>query len=142
MDIESIKTILLGVLSVSVPAIVALLIYLIPKITSFIKTKSTEVIDSIKNEKVRKYLEILRDNAIIVVNSLNQQIVNDLKAAHEDGKLTEEEIKQISSDAITNMYVMASEDVKETMKTVYGDLDVLFRNLIEEAVGKVKKENG
>ena len=141
MDIESIKTILLGVLSVSVPAIVALLIYLTPKITSFIKTKSTEIIDSIQNEKVKKYLEILRDNAVIIVNSLNQQIVNDLKASHADGKLTEEEIKQIASEAILNMHAMTSEDVKETMKTVYNDLDLLFTNLIEEAVGKVKKEN-
>lgn len=139
MDFESIKTILLGILSLSVPAIVALLIYLTPKITSFIKTKSTELIDKVQNEKVKKYLELSRDNALIVVNSLNQQLVNDLKASHEDGKLTEDEIKQIASEALLNMYAMVSDDVIETLRLVYKDVDLLFTNLIEEAVGETKK---
>ena len=137
-DVETMKAILYVLLAILTPAIVIAFGYLVKKVTAFINTKIDAIATSTNSETVKKYLEILRENATTIVNSLNQTIVDDLKAKSEDGKLTEEEIAAISLEALNRLSSTVSDTFEYVLGIAYDDLELLYKDIIEEAVAKVK----
>ena len=128
-----------GVITILYPVIVALLGFLSTKLISFINSKTEAVKKNIKNETVKTYIDVVSNTVSEVVQALNQEIVNGIKEASKDGKLTEDEAKEIKNKAIEKTLGILSDDAKETLTMVFGDLDTYISTLIESAVYKTKK---
>ena len=80
-----------GVITILYPVIVALLGFLSTKLIAFINSKTESVKKNIKNETVKTYIDVVSNTVGEVVQALNQEIVNGIKEASKDGKLTEDE---------------------------------------------------
>lgn len=130
------------VLGVGVPVIILLIGFISGYALKYIKLGFDKLSSKVgDNEILKTYIDIVKENAVIIVESLNQTLVNDLKAKSEDGKLTEDEIKDISESALNTMYDMLSSDALDILQNAYDDLDVFFKNTIESALYNVKKES-
>ena len=126
-------------LSAAVPAITALLLWLVSKLIKFFDTKVNEIKTRVKNETLVKYIDIVAINAKNIVMSLNQTMVEDLKAAASDGKLTKEDALNIKTKALTLLTNTVSEDMKQVLEESFGDLHAYLDTLIEKTVAEVKK---
>ena len=113
--------------------------FLSTKLIAFINSKTEAVKKNIKNETVKTYIDVVSNTVSEVVQALNQEIVNGIKEASKDGKLTEDEAKEIKNKAIEKTLGILSDDAKETLTMVFGDLDTYISTLIESAVYKAKK---
>lgn len=72
------------------------------------------------------------------VGELNQTIVNHLKAAHNDGKLTDSEIAGIKSDLIDKTLKKLSEPAKKLLQATAVDIEALIQGAAEELIGNQK----
>lgn len=122
-----------------------LLILLITIITAYVVKLINKICDDTtsktNNEMLNYAIDAVNSISVTVVKALNQQIVDDLKAKSEDGKLTIDEIRMIKTDAINTIKESLTDTVKETIETAYGDLDQYISNAIESAISDVKNEN-
>lgn len=73
-----------------------------------------------------------------VVQFMNSKMVNDLKAAASDGKLTKEEGEAIFKEAYNHVASTLSSDIKTAIETNYGDLETLITRQIQVYVEKNK----
>jgi hypothetical protein len=123
--------------------LVQLAILVIPVLGGFIvallRAKTAAVQAATKSEEIKKYTGMLSEVVQATVTSLNQTIVEGLKAAHEDGKLTEDEVvelKNMSKRAVLN--VMGDKGVA-VLHEACGDVEQYVSHLIEQAVANAKK---
>ena len=72
---------------------------------------------------------------------LNQTVVEGLKEGSLDGRLTTADAANIKSMAFNMLLNTLSQDVKDTINSVYGDLDTYLNNVIEKTVVKAKNES-
>lgn len=128
------------VLSAAVPAVTILLTWCASSLVSFLNTKKEEAKTKTNNETVKTYIDLVADNATNVVESLNQTLVEQLKAASADGKLTAEDATNIKNTAFTMLVDTLSDDVLEIIGTVFGDTKTYLNNVIEKAVTSSKKD--
>lgn len=84
--------------------------------------------------KFDKYFNILNDTIQSVVTGLNQTTVNVIKAAAEDGKLTDEEKTQIFESAKSDIYAVLGPKGIQALQLVYADVEKLISCKIETAV--------
>lgn len=126
------------VLSTVVPALAALLAWCVKLLTTFIQAKTNEIKNKTDNETVKSYVDLISDNATNVVISLNQTLVEELKAASSDGKLTKEDAVMIKDKAVAMLADTLSEDIKETIAKVFKDTNTYLGNVIERVVVDVK----
>lgn len=82
---------------------------------------------------------MLNDTVGNVVSGLNQELVNDMKLANTDGKLTKEEIEDIKEKAIKRVFNILGENGTLILKSAYGDLSQLVDSKIEKVVQDAKK---
>ena len=128
------------VLAVAVPAFVILLSWMARLIAAFIEVKVTEIKERTKNEKIKSCIDIVADDAINIVYMLNQTVADGLKEGSLDGKLTLEDAANIKSMAFNMLINTLSQDVKDTITEVYGNLDTYLSNVIEKTVVKAKAD--
>lgn len=126
------------ILSIVAPAITILLSYGAKLLTDYINDKREEIKTRVKNEKTKTYVDLVADNAMNVVQTLNQTLVQDLKAASEDGKLTKDDAILIKNNALDMLKNTLSEDIRELLGEVFGDTDVYLSNVLEKVVCQVK----
>lgn len=119
-----ILTILIPILATAVGGVITALG---TRCVSYLKEK-------INSHKFNKYLDILNNTIQDVVVGLNQSTVNIIKEAAADGKLTEEEKKQIFETAKLDIYGILGPKGIEVLQAVYNDLDELIRYKIEATV--------
>ena len=127
-------------LSTLVPSVIILLGWCTKLLTEIVKAKVSELQSKTNNDTIKTYVDIVSDNAVNVVETLNQTLVGELKSAHEDGKLTNEEIIHIRDTAINMLADTLSDDVKEVIGKVFCDLNAYLSNVIEKTVVAVKKK--
>ena len=128
------------IFAVAVPAFVILLSWVARLIAAFIEVKVTEIKEKTKNEKIKTCIDIVADDAINIIYMLNQTVVDGLKEGSLDGKLTAEDAANIKSMAFNMLINTLSQDVKDTITEVYGNLDTYLNNVIEKSVVKAKSE--
>jgi len=92
----------------------------------------------IENEQFDKYLRILEDAVYDVVGKLNQTIVEKLKAAAVDGKLTREEIEDLGASALYDIKAILGSRGIEVLQTVYEDLNSLITTKVESVINERK----
>lgn len=100
--------------------------------------KTAEVTAKIKDANVKNAINSAEDCATTVVLELSQTSVEDLKAKSADGKLTAEDAAQIKADAVAKVQALLSDDVVNTLNTIYGDGQAWLSSKIEAAVKKLK----
>jgi hypothetical protein len=69
-------------------------------------------------------------------------MVEGLKAANEDGKLTAEEIAMIKQQALSKMLQLLTDEQKKIIGTIAADISAWLGSLIQKALIDVKLETG
>jgi hypothetical protein len=92
-----------------------------------------------QNSKLTQVLFILDQIVINVVQELNQTVVEDLKAASVDGKLTRDEAEQIKHKAIEMVLKRLGGNMLKTIQINMGPITNLLATKIEAAVFDAKR---
>jgi sorbitol-specific phosphotransferase system component IIBC len=87
-----------------------------------------------QNSKLTQALFIVNQIVIDVVKELNQTVVDELKAARMDGKLTRDEADQIKHKAIEMTLQRLGMDLLKTIQSSMGPITDLLATKIEAAV--------
>ncbi len=83
--------------------------------------------------------EVIRA-AKITVGELQQTLVDDLKAAHEDGKLSKEEINSLGRKLIDMSVQKLSMPTYELLKAASVDIEAMITGVGESWINKLKAE--
>jgi predicted transcriptional regulator len=106
-------------------------------LTVWLKNKAA----AIKNEDARLFvMDVITRSTDAVrdaVLATKQQLVDDLKAAHEDGALTEEEKLLAFTTAKNTFLNMVGEYGLNELKTVIGNVDTWLETMIEAWVSRL-----
>lgn len=105
---------------------------------SYIDAKTAETTAKIKDAYIKNAVSSAEDCVTTVVLKMAQTVVDDLKVKSADGKLTDDEIKQIQSDSLAEVEKLVSSDVYNTLGTVFGDTEAWIKCKIEAEVKKIK----
>lgn len=76
-----------------------------------------------------------------VVGDLQQTVVEGLKAASVDGKLSEEEVYDLGRLLIKKTYEQLSNPASETIRAAGIDIDEAIHSFAEAYIAKIKREN-
>lgn len=74
-----------------------------------------------------------------LVQAMNQSVVNDLKKANPDGKLTAEQKAQVFNDVRNDLDKSLTDEEKQYLIDKFKDLDTALKALIESSVGENHK---
>ena len=102
-------------------------------IVNYIKTKTAELNTNNKNEILVKYLDMLSTTVIECVIATNQTYVNSLKGQN---AFTEEAQKIAFQKTYDAVIAILSDEAKEYLTNVYGDLTIFITNMIEAEVNR------
>ena len=123
--------------------IVPLLGILTTFLVSFIKTKKEEVLNKISADKteeqkktLEKYLNLVETTVVDCVQATNQTYVETLKA---EGAFDAEAQKVAFNKTLESVLSILSDDAKEYLTEIFGDLNTYLTNLIESKVNTSKK---
>ena len=114
-----------------IPLLGVITIYII----NYIKVKTAELKTTNSNEITNKYLDMLSATIIECVIATNQTYVNSLKGQNAFDEAAQKVAFQKTYDAVI---AILSDDAKEYLTNVYGDLTVFITNMIEAEVNRNK----
>lgn len=83
--------------------------------------------------------EVIRA-AKITVGELQQTLVDDLKRAHEDGKLTREEINMLGTELVDKTVQKLSMPTYELLKSAAVDIEAMITGVGESWIARMKNE--
>ncbi len=92
-----------------------------------------------RGNRIAQALAVLDQIVIDVVKELNQTVVEDLKKARSDGKLTADEAAQIKSKAADLIMKRIGAGIPRMLQKVFGSLLALISTKIEAAVYDLKQ---
>lgn len=118
--------------------VIPLLGVLTAYIVKFIKIKSEEITSKNQNELANKYIAMLTDTIESCVIATNQTYVEALK---KDNAFTAEAQKEAFNQTFNAVMAVLTDDAKEYLTTVYGDLNAYITTKIEAEV-KLNKALG
>ena len=118
--------------------VIPLLGILTTYLVKLIRKKNKELDEKVSKEVSRKYIDMLADTITDCVVSTNQTYVDALKAANAFDKEAQKKAFELTYNKIMNVL---TEDAKEYLTTVYGDLEIYITTKIESEV-KFYKEAG
>lgn len=130
---------MLGLLSsVFEVCIIPLLGVLTAFIVAFLKAKKEEILAGIEANKTQeekelatKYLNMVEETVTNCVIATNQTYVDSLKA---EGKFDAEAQKIAFEKTLNAVLAILSEDAKQYLTQIFGDLNIFLSNLIESQV--------
>lgn len=97
------------------------------QLVSYINTK-------IKNEKLNEAAHLAQETVYNTVLGLEKTLVSEFMKANEDGKLTDEEKKQIKQSALASIHKQLNPNVKKALRLGYENLDEYLDMLMERMV--------
>lgn len=89
-------------------------------------------------QTVQIAVEEAKDAAVTTVLELQQTVVNDLKAAAADGKLTQEEIGKLKSDVISMSLAKLSNASVKVLTAAGVDISAIITGAAEAMIGEMK----
>lgn len=116
--------------------VVPLLGILTTYLVKLIRKKNEELDAKVSKEVSKKYIDMLADTITDCVISTNQTYVDALKEANAFDKEAQEKAFELTYNKIMNVL---TEDAKEYLTTIYGDLEIYITTKIESEV-KLYKE--
>ena len=114
-----------------IPIIGAATMYLV----TFIKAKNQELAEKIKNENIKKYIEMLDKTIVECVLATNQTYVKALKDQNAFDLDAQKKAFQITYDAVM---AILTEDAQEYLNETVSDLTAYITNKIECQVAITK----
>lgn len=125
---DVIMTALQTIITVTVPLISALTVYGIKKATNWLKSKT-------ENETVDTYLNRAYSMLEDIVVTTTETYVKSLKA---DGKFDIEEQQKAFEITKSAFEQVASEEIKNAIKTTVSDYDAWVKNTVEAIIANTK----
>ncbi|MFR7763359.1 MAG: hypothetical protein ACLU1S_09905 [Eubacterium sp.] len=125
---DVIMTALQTIITVTVPLISALIVYGIKKATNWLKSKT-------ENETVDTYLNRAYSMLEDIVVTTTETYVKSLKA---DGKFDIEEQQKAFEITKSAFEQVASEEIKNAIKTTVSDYDAWVKNTVEAIIANTK----
>lgn len=116
--------------------VIPLLGILTTYLVKLIRKKNKELDEKVSNKISKKYIDMLADTITDCVVSTNQTYVDALKAANAFDKEAQKKAFELTYNKIMNVL---TEDAKEYLTTIYGDLEIYITTKIESEV-KLYKE--
>lgn len=116
--------------------VIPLLGILTTYLVKLIRKKNEELDAKVSKEVSKKYIDMLADTITDCVISTNQTYVDALKAANAFDKEAQKKAFELTYNKIMNVL---TEDAKEYLTTIYGDLEIYITTKIESEV-KLYKE--
>ena len=116
--------------------VIPLLGILTTYLVKLIRKKNEELDAKVSKEVSKKYIDMLANTITDCVVSTNQTYVDALKAANAFDKEAQKKAFELTYDKIMNVL---TEDAKEYLTTIYGDLEIYITTKIESEV-KLYKE--
>lgn len=116
--------------------VVPLLGILTTYLVKLIRKKNEELDAKVSKEVSKKYIDMLADTITDCVISTNQTYVDALKEANAFDKEAQKKAFELTYNKIMNVL---TEDAKEYLTTIYGDLEIYITTKIESEV-KLYKE--
>lgn len=116
--------------------VIPLLGILTTYLVKLIRKKNKELDEKVSNKISRKYIDMLADTITDCVVSTNQTYVDALKEANAFDKEAQKKAFELTYNKIMNVL---TEDAKEYLTTIYGDLEIYITTKIESEV-KLYKE--
>ena len=126
----------IGLPEILVTIVSLVVTWMLTQLSNYISNKSEEVKNKTDNDSMKRYIEIATSTVTGVVDYLNHSVVNDLKIAASDGKLTQEEVDQIKATARVQVQSILSAEAIQALQQVYGDINALIDTWIVNAVAK------
>ena len=123
------EDVLLSIVDVLLPAVLALLGALLAYGVAYVRTRT----EAIKDERLRKAANDVKE-VYASVQYVAQTYVDDLKAAKEDGKLTNEEKAEALSRAKQAFKTRMGQHALEQLAAVVGDIEEWIRTQIEASI--------
>lgn len=117
--------------------IVPLLSVLVTFFIGLIRKKSEELQIEINNDMVNKYIELLTEIVINCVIATNQTYVENLKNKNAFDAEAQKEAFNRTKEAVL---ALLTEEAKECLSSVYGDIGTLIDTLIESQVALNKSD--
>lgn len=117
--------------------VIPLLAVLTTYLVKYIETKRDEIITEKNNTLAEKYIKMLSDTITDCVKATNQTYVDSLKDKNAFTKEAQEEAFKKTSDAVM---LILSQEAKEYLSTIYGDLNQYIITQIESSVNANKKK--
>ena len=115
--------------------IIPLLGVLTTFIIKWINVKSNQIQKNNDNALANKYIQMLTDTINSCVIATNQTYVESLK---KQGKFDAEAQKQAFEQTTQAVLTILSQEAKDYLANIYGDLDKYITNMIEAEVNKNK----
>lgn len=125
---DVIMTALQTIITVTVPLISALIVYGIKKATNWLKSKT-------ENETIDTYLNRAYSMLEDIVVTTTETYVKSLKA---DGKFDIEEQQKAFEITKSAFEQVASEEIKNAIKTTVSDYDAWVKNTVEAIIANTK----
>ena len=116
--------------------VVPLLGILTTYLVKLIRKKNEELDAKVSKEVSKKYIDMLADTITDCVISTNQTYVDALKEANAFDKEAQKKAFELTYNKIMNVL---TEDAKEYLTTVYGDLEIYITTKIESEVKTYKE---
>ena len=91
-------------------------------------------------DTVNKAQQELIKLAQITVGELKQTVVDDMKAAHKDGKLTKEEIAQLGQLLYDKTTAKLSASAMDVLTAAQVDISALITGTAQQLIGKMKED--
>lgn len=105
---------------------------------TLIDAKTAEIASNTQNVKLREYLLSAENSVKIGVLTVAQELGDALKDKAEDGKLSDEDKKDLKEMCIEKVTLMVGNEVKEAVTVLKGDFDIWLNNSIEAFIKESK----
>lgn len=129
------ETVLLMIREIIEVCLIPLLGVLVTYLVKYINTKSKELEASTDNELAKKYISLLSTTITNCVIATNQTYVETLK---KQGKFDAEAQKEAFNMTLNAVMALLTDEAKQYLSEIYGDLNTYITNQIEATVNQNK----
>lgn len=129
------ETVILMIREIIEVCLIPLLGVLVTYLVKYINTKSKELEASTDNELAKKYISLLSSTITNCVIATNQTYVETLK---KQGKFDAEAQKEAFNMTLKAVMALLTDEAKQYLSEIYGDLNTYITNQIEATVNQNK----
>ena len=129
------ETVILMIREIIEVCLIPLLGVLVTYLVKYINTKSKELEANTDNELAKKYISLLSSTITNCVIATNQTYVETLK---KQGKFDAEAQKEAFNMTLNAVKALLTDEAKQYLSEIYGDLNAYITNQIEATVNQNK----
>ena len=129
------ETVILMIREIIEVCLIPLLGVLVTYLVKYINTKSEELEANTDNELAKKYISLLSSTITNCVIATNQTYVETLK---KQGKFDAEAQKEAFNMTLNAIMALLTDEAKQYLSEIYGDLNTYITNQIEATVNQNK----